>query len=609
MKSVVITVLVKVVPELEEIHFDPVTLTLQRDGAALVLNPFDLRAVLVALSLRSPSERVVVISMGPRSSALQLKECLALGAHEAILITDRALAGSDTLVTANVLARVLSRHSPRLVLGGRYSIDSSTAQVLSQVAERLGVPMVEPARSITSISESLLEVVLDTEDGWERHRVPLPAVVGVGEKILKVRHPTEEDLARSVAEVQILDEGALGLTPNEVGMEGSPTRVIRVTRAASQRTSVMIKTGDPEVVISHAVSAVKRLLRERGPVLNRSSRMPFSGRGPIDFAVLASNMFGGTDARAVEIPGMIQGLGGKSPRCLGIFLGSLSPSDKEGLSLKGFSSVFHGTPAHAPISPEWASAMVAQVAHLQPSLKAILFASSSWSRAVAGRVSARLGLGLAGDVLTVSEDPQFGLLFGKPSFGGGLIAEVQCKTVPALATVRCSPRLTSASQSAEGRLETTDIASEHSETPSTYREGGPLNSARFGNLDTAHLVVGVGMGVGRPENVDRIAEAVQEIGGAIGASRKVVDAGWVPPQLQIGLTGRSIDPDVYIAVGIKGKATHMAGVRRARVVVGLNENPDEPIFEDCDVGIVGRWEDLLFPLLQGIGRSGTSTTD
>ena len=604
----VIAVLVKVVPELEEIHFDPATLTLQREGAALVLNPFDLRAVLVALSLRSPSERVVVISMGPRSSALQLKECLALGAHEAILITDRALAGSDTLVTANVLARVLSRHSPRLVLGGRYSIDSSTAQVLSQVAERLGVPMVEPARSITSISESLLEVYLDTEDGWERHRVPLPAVVGVGEKILKVRHPTEEDLARTVAEVQILDGGVLGLTPKEVGMEGSPSRVIRVARAASQRTSVRIKTGDPEVMVSHAVNAVKRLLRERGPVLNRSSRIPFSGPGPIDFAVLASNMFGGTDARAVEIPGMIQGPGG-SPRCLGIFLGSLSPSDKEGLSLKGFSRVYHGTPAHVPISPERASAMVAKVAHLQPSLKAILFASSSWSRAVAGRVSARLGLGLAGDVLTVSEEPQFGLLFGKPSFGGGLIAEVQCKTVPALATVRCSPRLTSSPKSAEGRLEITDIASEHSETPSTYREGGPLNSARFGNLDTAHLVVGVGMGVGSPENIDRIAEAVQEIRGAIGASRKVVDAGWVPPQLQIGLTGRSIDPDVYIAVGIKGKATHMAGVRRARVVVGLNVNPDEPIFEDCDVGIVGRWEDLLFPLLQGIGRSGTSTTD
>ncbi|HEV2167065.1 MAG TPA: FAD-binding protein, partial [Thermoplasmata archaeon] len=121
-----------------------------------------------------------------------------------------------------------------------------------------------------------------------------------------------------------------------------------------------------------------------------------------------------------------------------------------------------------------------------------------------------------------------------------------------------------------------------------------------GNLDHARVVVGVGMGIGGPKNVEATLEVIQPLHAALGATRRVVDEGWVPAPLQVGLTGRSIAPDLYIAVGISGQVNHMVGVKRARVTVGINSRPGEPLFSGVDVGIIGDGLEVLRELVRDL---------
>lgn len=593
----VVAVLVKVVPDIDEVRYDPVTLTIQREASHLFLNPFDLRAVLTALDLRERGEKVVVVSMGPTQAARPLLDCLALGADRVILITDRSLAGSDTLVTARVLAAMIARLSPRIVLGGRYSVDGSTGQVLSQLASRLDLPFLEAARRISPMGEGQLNVLIDTEAGWEEHHVRLPVVIGVGEKIVRVRHPSEEDLGRfQESDVEQVSAMTLGFQPGQVGAKGSPTRVTAVRPALATRTPLILQNGPPERVVNEALQRIQQLLHAERPAQGSPAHRSTKSGSTHEIAILLSNMHGALDPRALPLIEEVLGLNGEfSP--LGIFVGHLAEAEAERLRTSGVDRVICLVPPSLPLSSADAAQAVLTALGSRASIAAALYLSTAWSRAVAGRVSEQLGVGLAGDVLSVRWSEKDGLRFEKPAFGGGNIAEVSCQSRPAMATMRggrASPhalRVAPVLRRSEGGPAPSTIQ------PSTFVDGHGMIDPLYGDLDSAKIVVGVGMGVGGPDNIRSIAQQVRSLGGALAASRKVVDAGWVPPQLQVGLTGRSIDPDIYIAVGIRGKPTHVAGVRRAKVIVAVNTQREDPIFQDCDVGIVGAWETILPRLL------------
>jgi electron transfer flavoprotein alpha subunit len=112
------------------------------------------------------------------------------------------------------------------------------------------------------------------------------------------------------------------------------------------------------------------------------------------------------------------------------------------------------------------------------------------------------------------------------------------------------------------------------------------------HLDDAEIVIGIGMGIGGPENLSKVEELCRTIGGHLGATRKVVDSGWLPRQLQIGLTGRSVSPHLYISVGIRGSFNHTVGIQRADTIFAINSDPNAAIFNQCDYGIVGDWQEI-----------------
>jgi electron transfer flavoprotein alpha subunit len=123
-----------------------------------------------------------------------------------------------------------------------------------------------------------------------------------------------------------------------------------------------------------------------------------------------------------------------------------------------------------------------------------------------------------------------------------------------------------------------------------------------GELDEAEIVVGIGKGVGSEENISRILPLVNLLGGSICATRDVTDAGWLPRQLQVGLTGRAIAPKLYFAIGIRGAFEHMVGVRRAGIVVAINKNAKAPVFKAADYGLVGDYAEIVGSLVPHLER-------
>ena len=224
----------------------------------------------------------------------------------------------------------------------------------------------------------------------------------------------------------------------------------------------------------------------------------------------------------------------------------------------------------------------------------ILFARTTWGRELATRLASRLGAGLLQDCEEVQVDPQSGFLTAvRPVYGGNFLARVRCTSLPQIAVLLSQayeplPR----DPNRQGEVVAVPVALDSSW--SRVRVLERVRQARPGILLTeARVVISGGRGLGAPEPFRELEELAGTLGAAVGASRAAVDAGWVPGHLQVGLTGVTVSPELYIAVGISGASQHLAGCSGAKVIVAINKDPEAPIFREARYGIVGEWQAIL----------------
>src|SRR3989338_5448279 len=225
-----IIVCIKQVPDTAEVRINPETNTLVREGVPSIVNPFDENAVEAALKLKEThGGKITVITMGPPQAAEALKICIAMGADEVFLVSDRAFAGSDTWATSYTLSRAIKKIGDfDLILCGKQAIDGDTAQVGPGIAEWLGIPQVTFAIKI-EISNKIARVERLLEENNEVVTCPLPAVITVVKQINEPRLPSLKGMMRAKkAEVKTLSAQAIGAKEKNTGLKGSPTQVVKI---------------------------------------------------------------------------------------------------------------------------------------------------------------------------------------------------------------------------------------------------------------------------------------------------------------------------------------------------------------------------------------------
>jgi len=593
-------VLVKVVPAAESATFDPARKTIRRDEGEQFLNPFDQRAIRVALDLRRPGETVTVVSMGPLSAAAAVEGTIALGVDRAILVSDPVLAGSDSFVTARVLARVLAERPAGLVILGKWTTDSETGQVPAELAERLGRPLLSAARSLRRAAEAdRFEGTVETETGSARATFSAPAVISVGEKIAKPAKPPEGGVASPpLGSFERFDAARLGFSAGDVGLLGSPTVVGELTDQSPHRGAVRFDAGPPVSRVAGALAAL-RLCLGGGDGNAGSGRWAERAEPSTGTAlVLASDERGRADSAAL---GLLSEIRRSLPslRATAVYAGATSSSTDMGrLAAAGAEHVVWLPAASGSTARTTAAALDDLLAH-DETVETAMFVSHAFGREVAGRLAVRRGLGLTGDAISFSARSPGELRFVKPALGGGLLAEIATRTRPALATVR--PGGFAAGELRPAPEIQTDRGPMVEHDPSIAWAGWDDEPPDgLADPDSARIVVSVGMGA--VDMLPAIRTLCSGWGAALVGTRRVVDAGHLPVSRQVGLTGRWVAPEIGVLLGVRGSPNHLVAWRRARALLAVNPDPTAPVFGGVDVGIVGRCDEVLSSLGEELPR-------
>jgi len=604
-----IAVCIKWVPVVSRMKFDAEAKRIVREGVPSEVNNWDLVAVQRAVELREEAGgSVTAITMGPPQARDGLIRCIAQGADHALHVNDIALAGSDTLATSRALAAALRRGAYDLVLFGNFSVDAETGQVGPEVAEMLGLPQITGVSKLDLVGERTVRAERNLDDAVEVLEVDLPAVVTVADGVAADTFPGREAMVAAreheVSEVSIAD---LMLDAGQVGSAGSPTWVAEIRIQEPSREVTIIE----EVPVDEAATQVVDYLKAQG-ILDSAQRAPRElalapspARAAVGPAVWVVAEMGPSGARQVthELLAAAQPVA----EVIGGYVAALVFGGP-GISGAVADLIHHGADVALVAEDErladyatdsYAATLARAIEREQP--YAVLLASTPNGRDLAARVAGRLELGLTGDAIGLEVDAEGCLVQLKPAFGGNVVAPILSKTLPNMATVRpgvleaLAPN--TAREMAVRQLDPAPAVERVRRIGERAVEGGDVAA-----LSGAWAIIGVGNGVGGAEYLAELEPLRVLLDAHYVTTRDVADSGWMPRQLQVGLTGRSIAPRLYVGVAMRGDYNHLVGLQRAGVLVCVNNNRRASIFRGgVDVAVLADWHEFI-PALEAALR-------
>jgi electron transfer flavoprotein beta subunit len=255
-----VVVCIKQVPDTSDVRIDSETHTLIREGVATMMNPYDSHAIEAALTLKeSLGASVTVLTMGPPQAESALREALSLGADEAVLISDRAFAGSDTLATSYTLSEALKHVGFDIIFCGKQAIDGDTAQVGPETAEFLSIPHIAYVRKIEEVTEDCIRVQRLMEDGYDIVESSLPVLLTVVRELNVPRLPSlRGKMAAKKAQIKTLTSQELPLQKNLLGLTGSPTKVANIFPPPSRSARKALE-GNVEEQVDELIKVLKEM--------------------------------------------------------------------------------------------------------------------------------------------------------------------------------------------------------------------------------------------------------------------------------------------------------------------------------------------------------------
>lgn len=561
-----ILICVKAVPKGDGVPYDAERMALRRDKAAQALNPMDCAALEQAFRLKERhGGSVTVLSMGPPSVENLLREICALPVDEVFLITDSLYAGSDTLATARVLAATVGRLGGfDLILLGNRATDGETGQVGPELAALLGITAcVTNITGECAVEGRSVRCVRLLEESLDTMLVALPAVLTVCGGEYTLRPPSIAGM-RNAKNVVRLGNAELGLSSDDAGGLGSATRVVKIRPARVATRSVRWVEG-----AEAGAAAILDVLRHPHPQ-GAIAEILRDEVGAQDFQL-------NTRAETVWAASVMGDLPGERAALELASVAVRLGMARESILLQGGND----------------SACACSLAELatekQPDI--ILMPATIRGRCVASYCAALLRTGLTADCTELALDGQGGLLQIRPAFGGGMLAEICSRRRPQMATVRVGVFPALAGMSVPPVI----LDSGNDTGNITLLESTPLG---VNSLREAGVIFTGGKGIGGKDGFAFLERLAGVTGAALGASRSAVDAGYAPYMRQVGQTGVTVRPDVYVAFAVSGAVQHLAGIRDAGTVVAVNTDRKAPVFSHADIGIIAPWRDVAEELMR-----------
>lgn len=587
--------------------------TIDRAAAAPITNPADLHAIEAAVQL---ADDVWALSMGPPRADETLRQALEAGASHAVLLCDHALAGSDTWATANALAAGIEWIGEvDLVLCGISAIDGETGQVGPSVAQRLGWPQATACESLEITGRAVVARRV-VEGGYERLLLPLPAVVSVGETGFAPRYPTMPARRRAASTpIERLAAVDVGLEPGKVGLAASPTKVARMT------PSPWPDRGCRYVGDGFDFDALVGALIDRGAFTGRQhGEAEVDSGGPIEPTddaeftgeasvwVVAQMSEGALDRATLELLGKARSIASQLGGGVGAVVLGAATEDATTVAARHGADVVYVAehPELATYRAEpYARVLADAVRSRRPN--AVLFAATTTGRDLAPRLASMLDTGLAADCTDLYVDTWTrqgvtyeGLLhMVRPAMAGGVLATCLCPEArPQMATVRpgvfklrAEPR----------RLRVVHLEVDLHESDVRVQVIERRISTTDVDLRDADVVIAGGLGCdqARWHLVETLAAA---IGGRVAASRGAVEAGLAQRSQQVGQTGATVHPKLYVACGISGALQHAVGMQDSATIVAINRDPNAVVFRLAHFGIVGDVADAVPQFVAALRR-------
>ena len=580
-----------------------------------------------------PDARLIVCSMGPKSFENALRTAISMGYDEAFLLSDRKLGGSDTYATGLAISTMLKHlgftkdsREPFIILAGRQTSDGDTAHVPSQVAENIGIPQATFVESIKTDGGKVIAKRI-IEGGYQMLKLPLPCVISLAPTGIPPRKPSLSG-AMKARKLKITTFGIndIGLGTEKIGLNGSPTIVVKVVNIVSERPPVTMSEGHNEAtLVDSLIANLKKggnvLVKKESAVRKEIERPDFPlkdfrerARGILTWAEITNGKISRPSLELLTPAKNLARQLGNNTKVMTLVIGkNVSP----------FASILieHGSDEVILVENDkleeylvlpFSSIFAQVIKERKPEIA--LFAATTSGRELAPRIGMKTDSGVTADCtgLEIGEyiDKKEKVIYypilesRRPTYGESKLATILGFVCPQISTARAGTfEVPVRNIGREGVVSTfTPELNDKDfvvEILKTERGEGGLQ-----NLFDADIIISGGRGttVDNLALIKALAEALrnQGVNAEWASSRPVVDEGIVEYARQVGQTGKTIRPKIYIAVGISGAIQHIAGMKESDKIIAIDRNPKAHIFNFADFGIVGEYTDIVPELIERV---------
>jgi electron transfer flavoprotein alpha subunit len=586
------------------------------------------------LRKQNPDARLIVCSMGPKSFETSLRTAISMGYDEAYLLSDRKLGGSDTYATGLAISTMLKHlgftkdsKDPFIILAGRQTSDGDTAHVPSQVAENIGIPQATFVESVKSDGTGRVLVKRIIEGGYQMLKLPIPCVVSLTPTGIPPRKPSLSGAikARSL-KITTFGIDDIGLGTEKIGINGSPTIVVKVVNIVSERPPIKMSEGHNETEL---VDSLIANLKKGGNVLEKKEKtvkkeielqdfpdkdFRDGARGIITWAEITNGKISRPSLELLTPARKLATQLGNNTRVMTLVIGKNVKLFAQTLIEYGSDEVIlvENDKLEEYLVLPFSSIFGQVIKERKPEIA--LFAATTSGRELAPRIGMKTDSGVTADCtgLEIGEyiDKKEKVIYKpilesrRPTYGESKLATILGFVCPQISTARAGTfEVPKRIEGRQGIVSGFDPVLKDKdfvvEIMKTVRGDGGLQ-----NLFEADIIISGGRGT-TSDNltlIKALAEALnnQGINAEWASSRPVVDEGVAEYARQIGQTGKTIRPKIYIAVGVSGAIQHIAGMKESEKIIAIDHNPKAHIFHFADFGIVGEYTDIVPELIERV---------